>query len=140
MVLVPVISSSGQTRESDEASLRYLKTVEWPAAYREQDTVLLDKILADEFQFVDQEGVATSKRFELEYIKKHKPTYQSFVFTVDDLRIFENGTAIITGTGVIKGEEDGKPYVTTYRSSNVLIRRDGQWKAIQSHVSGVKHE
>ena len=30
-------------------TLRFLKEVEWPQAYREQDTVLLDRILGDDF-------------------------------------------------------------------------------------------
>jgi ketosteroid isomerase-like protein len=54
------------------------------------------------------------------------------------LEIFENGTAVVSGTGRMEGEDENGPYKITYQSSNVLIKRQGQWKAIASHVSGVK--
>jgi hypothetical protein len=36
--------------------------------------------------------------------------------------------AIVDGTGLADGY--------TYRSSNVLIKADGRWQAVASHVSG----
>jgi hypothetical protein len=135
------MAANSQTKLNDEEQLKHLKTVEWPRAYREQDTVLLDRILAEEFQFIDESGTVTTKRDELDYIKKHKPDYTSFVFTISRLEVFENGTAIVSGTGRVKGVDmEGRQYTYTYTSSNVLIKRAGQWKAIGSHVSGVKPE
>lgn len=123
----------------DEKQLRNLKEVLWPKAYREQDTKLLDDILADEFQMVSGDGTWSSKAEELDYIKKNKPSYASFQFTIKRLDIFENGTAVVAGMGTIKGKTaDGKNYVTQYQSSNILIKRNGKWKAIASHVSGDK--
>lgn len=125
----------------DEAALRQLKQVQWPRAYREQDTVLLDRLLATEFQLIDAGGEVTNKRDELNYIKAHKPSYTSFAYTIERLDIFENGTAIVSGTGLIGGtDKTGKPYQTTYKSSNVLIKRARRWQAISSHVSGVKRQ
>lgn len=140
LTILPMAANS-QTKLNDEEQLKHLKTVEWPRAYREQDTVLLDRILAEEFQFIDESGTVTTKRDELDYIKKHKPDYTSFVFTISRLEVFENGTAIVSGTGRVKGVDmEGRQYTYTYTSSNVLIKRAGQWKAIGSHVSGVKPE
>lgn len=42
--------ASATQATSDEAVLHELKEVLWPRAYFEQDTKLLDRILADEFQ------------------------------------------------------------------------------------------
>jgi hypothetical protein len=129
---------NAQTLEEDKARLRHLKTVEWPKAYREQDTVLLNRLLADEFQMIEASGEVSTKRAEIEYIKKHKPSYTSFVYTIQRLDVFENGTAIVSGTGTILGNDKDGAYETTYASSNVLIKRKGQWKAVASHVSGIK--
>ena len=123
---------------TDEQKLRHLKEVEWPKAYREQDTVLLDRILADEFKMIDSDGGYYTKRDELNYIKKNKPTYTSFSFEIKRLEIFENNTAVVSGTGTIKNKDAQGPYTMTYQSSNVLIKRGGQWKAISSHTSGDK--
>lgn len=130
--------SFGQTKADDEKALRYLKEVEWPKAYREQDTVLLDRILADEFKMIGSNGEWSGKKEELAYIKKNKPSYQSFRFNIKRLDIFENNTAIVSGIGIIHSKDDKGDYEYIYQSSNVLIKRNGTWKAIASHTSGDK--
>ena len=72
------------------------------------------------------------------YIKKNKPSYDSFEFKIKRLDIFENGTAVVAGIGIIKGKGKNGPYHVVYHSSNILIKRNGIWKAISSHVSGAK--
>lgn len=54
------------------------------------------------------------------------------------LEVFANGTAIVAGEGTAKGTDPKGAYVMTYQSTNVLIKRDGAWRAVSSHVSGVK--
>ncbi|MDH3243879.1 MAG: nuclear transport factor 2 family protein [Saprospiraceae bacterium] len=123
---------------SDREVLTYLKEVEWPKAYREQDTALLDRILASEFQMIDDQGNWYTKQDELEYIKGNKPSYESFRYEIKRLDIFENATAVVSGVGHIRSQDEEGPYLSTYHSSNVLIKRKGIWKAISSHVSGIK--
>jgi len=127
-----------KNQEKDEATLRYLKEVEWPKAYREQDTVLLDRILAKEFQRIGSDGESSTKRDEIEYIKTHKPSYISFNFKIERLEIFENNTAVVSGTGTIRNKDSEGLYDLIYQSSNILIKRNGLWKAISSHTSGDK--
>ncbi len=118
--------------ESMKNELTYLKEVEWPKAYREQDTLLLDRILGDDFQMVDNSGLWFNKNDELEWIKAHATTYDSFYYKIKRLEILENGTAIIGGTGHIF--TDGTESI--YQSNNVLLKRGEIWKAVLSHVSG----
>ena len=123
---------------ADEAAIRELKEVLWPKAYFEQDTALLDRILAPEFQMVDGDGNWSSKAEELAWVGKNKPSYDSLTFEIRRLDVFENGTAIAAGKGTIRGADKSGPYVAEYQSTNVLIKRDGQWRAVASHVSGYK--
>lgn len=136
LVLLASVSVFGDNQ--DEATLRHLKEVLWPKAYAEQDVKLLDSILAPEFCRIDAEGNWSTKNDELEYISKNKPKYESLVFSIKRLEVFENGAAIVAGEGTVKGQDQIGPYVMTYQSTNVLIKRNGVWKAISSHVSGVK--
>lgn len=122
----------------DEQALRNLKEVLWPKAYREQDTLLLDRILADEFQMIDAEGNWSTKSGELAYIKVNKPSYESFRYEIKRLEVFENNTAVVAGIGYVEGKNEEGSYLITYHSSNILIKRGSLWKAISSHVSGVK--
>ena len=127
-------------RETDNARLRELKEVLWPKAYREQDPALLAQILADEFESIDAEGNRSTKAEELDYVRKNKPSYNSFRFVIRRLQVFENRTAVVSGTGYIetKAKDGKKGSKTEYQSSNVFIERDGRWQAISSHVSGIK--
>ena len=125
-------------RSADEVALRELKEVLWPKAYFEQDTELLGRILAPEFQMVDGDGNWSTKAAELDWVAKNKPGYDSLTFEIRRLDVFENGTAIAAGTGTIRGKDEDGPYVGQYQSTNVLIKRDGQWRAVASHVSGYK--
>jgi hypothetical protein len=134
LFLAGCVNSSVTSEESDEEVLRYLKEVEWPKAYHEQDTVLLDRILGEEFQLIDADGNWTDKKFELNWVKNNSNQPDSFYYEIKRLQILENGTAIIAGTGHIINDSTE----TIYQSSNYLIKRNGFWKAFASHVSGVK--
>lgn len=124
--------------EADDAFLRRLKEVEWPKAYRDQDRKLLDRILADEFQVINNDGVWSDKAIELERVRTTKPAYDKFRFEIKRLDIFENGTAIVAGTGHGSGKDKDGEFSFEYQSSNILIKRNGEWKALASHVSGFK--
>ncbi len=120
--------------DSDKEILRHIKEVEWPKAYAEQDTLLLDRILGDNFQMIDQSGNWYNKKDEMEWIKENTMQHDSFHYEIKRFEILENGTALICGTGHIVNDS----VESIYQSSNVLVKRKGQWKAVLSHVSGLK--
>ena len=126
--------NSFELSESDLSALRYLKEVEWPKAYRIQDTVLLDRILGDDFQMIDAGGTWSDKAAELAWIRENASAPDSFYYDIKRLEALENGTVLICGTGHIFNDTTH----TIYQSSNILIKRKGNWKAVASHVSGVK--
>ncbi len=128
--------SNTEITDDDRNALRYLKEVEWPKAYREQDTMLLDKILGDDFKMIDGEGSWSDKTSEMDWVKNNPWITDSFYFEIKRLEILENGTAIVAGTGHIVGDSTE----STYQSSNILIKRNGLWKAVSSHVSGFKQQ
>ncbi len=73
------------TVADDERQLRYLKEVEWPKAYGEQDTLLLDRILRDEFQMIDAEGNVFTKADELDWITQNEWAVDSFRYEIKRL-------------------------------------------------------
>ena len=139
LALLPASTVIATEARDDEAELRRIKTEEWPRLYREQDVAGLDRLLAAEFQMLDAEGTVSTKAEELNWVRDNRPGYERFRFEIDRLDVFENGTAIVSGRGIVDGRDaEGAATTTTYASSNVLIKRDGRWQAIASHVSGVK--
>ena len=130
----PVQDEPKPNQEQALGELTHLKEVLWPKAYREQDTLLLDKILGDDFRMIDASGIWSDKEFEMNWIKKNSTSYDSFYYEIKRLEILDNGTAIICGTGHIFNDTTE----TIYQSSNVLEWRKNEWKAVLSHVSGIK--
>jgi hypothetical protein len=89
---------------------------------------------------IDNDGNWFSKADELEWVSGNKPSYDSLTFTIRRLEIFENDTAVVAGTGVIRGADEKGRYVGEYQSTNIFIKRDGRWRAVPSHVSGYQRK
>ena len=112
----------------DYEVLRNFKTVLWQQAYRTQDVELLDRLLHDSFEMIDGEGNRSTKKKELEFIRNNKWDPGQFEYRIERLQIYQDAFAVIDGTGVAE--------TYTYKSSNFLVKEDGVWRAIASHVSG----
>lgn len=116
-------------RKDDEKALRRFKTELWPKAYSNQDVELLDSLLHDTFQMIDADGNRTTKDDELAWVRENPWGVGEFEYRIERLDIYGDA-AIVSGEGVASE--------FSYRSSNVLIKRNGKWRAVASHVSGVQ--
>ena len=126
LVLLPTAPAGADP--SDEETLRHFKTVLWPQAYRTQDVALLDRLLHDSFQMIDDQGNRSTKQDELARVAESAWNPGTFEYRIERLDIYDGRWAIIDGTGVAEKYR--------YKSSNVLIKEDGPWQAVASHVSG----
>jgi hypothetical protein len=128
LILVALSLAVQSASADDYDTLRHFKTVLWPTAYRTQDTELLDRLLHDTFEMIDGDGNRSTKAKELEFIANNKWDPGEFEYRIERLQIYQGRFAVIDGTGVAERY--------TYKSSNFLIKEDGEWRAIASHVSG----
>lgn len=116
--------------QTDEETLRHFKTVLWPQAYRTQDTELLDTLLHPSFEMLDDQGNRSTKAGELDYIENNSWNPANFRYTIERLDVYDGRFAVVDGTGTTDSY--------SYTSSNYLIKEDGRWQAIGSHVSGFR--
>ncbi len=130
LVCTLLLLATHHAHADDESVLRHFKTVLWPQAYRTQDVELLDRMLHDSFEVIDNTGRRSDKQGELDFIRNNQWDPGTFEYRIERLDIYDGNVAVISGMGV------AEKY--TYRSSNVLIKTDGEWRAISSHVSGVE--
>ncbi len=132
LLIVSSVFATGANAEetSDEATLRHFKTVLWPQAYRTQDAELLDRLLHDSFQMIDGDGNRSTKEGEIDFVRNNEWDPGTFEYHIERLDIYDNRLAIVDGAGIAENY--------TYKSSNVLIKEDGVWRAVASHVSGYK--
>jgi hypothetical protein len=128
LLLLALLPASASADPADEETLRHFKTVLWPQAYRTQDVELLGTLLHDSFQMIDDQGNRSTKEKELAWIAEHEWNPGTFEYHIERLDIYDGRWAIIDGTGIAEKYN--------YKSSNVLIKQDGRWQAVASHVSG----
>lgn len=140
LLLAFAFSAFAQNLTADERMVRKIKEQDWPKAHHQQDTELLSKILAEEFFMIDADGNNFGKKQEIEYVRDTKPEYDSFNYSVGRLLIFDKSTAILNGLGIISGEDDHGIYTTTYQSSDVMIKRNGEWQTVSTHISGLRKD
>ena len=128
LLLFALLPASASADPSDEETLRHFKTVLWPQAYRTQDVELLGTLLHDSFQMIDDQGNRSTKEKELAWVAENEWNPGTFEYRIERLDIYDGNWAIIDGTGIAEKYR--------YKSSNVLIKEDGRWQAVASHVSG----
>jgi hypothetical protein len=128
LLLCALLSTAASAEPTDEETLRHFKTVLWPQAYRTQDTELLGQLLHESFQMIDDQGNRSTRQKELAWIAENAWNPGTFEYRIERLDIYDGVWAIIDGTGVAEKYR--------YKSSNVLIKQDGRWQAVASHVSG----
>jgi len=123
---------------ADVSELRKLKEELWPQAYRDNDVELLGQILHPDFHMISASGAISTRVEELAHLPQSVWPHDEFQFDIRRLDIYHDNTAIISGQGRASGSNSDGRYCFTYQSSNFLIRHDGRWRAIASHVSGVQ--
>ena len=128
LLLLALLTAPAGAEPSDEETLRDFKTVLWPQAYRTQDVALLDRLLHDSFQMIDDQGNRSTKQKEVARVAESAWNPGTFEYRIERLDIYDGRWAIIDGSGIAEKYR--------YRSSNVLIKEDGRWQAVASHVSG----
>lgn len=117
------------TSASDTAQLEQLNAT-WLKSYETRDRDALGSVLADDFIGLYGEA-ALSKRQLLEGLATRPPTRVDWA----NLKINVNGdTALIAAISTITTTVGGKDASARYNYVDVYSRRNGQWRAIASHV------
>ncbi len=137
LILIAMLANAVSAQEDDRDTLRHLKERLWPKAYREADVDLLDSILHEDFAIITASGDWSTRERELAELPAYDWPHESFSYQIRRLDIYHDNTAIVAGEGRASGKNNEGPYCLVYQSSNVLIKQEGEWKAVLSHVSGV---
>ena len=129
-----------QAGEKDDLkTLRQLED-DMAQAWVQRDTQALDGILADDYTLG---GAGDSFINKEQYVAGiGDPESRTTSAILDDLRIRVYGdAAVVTGRAVYRGwsKQEGN-YVHRFRFTDTFIRRDGAWKCVATHASGLPSE
>ena len=110
--------------------------IEWGEAFERRDMAALDRLMADEYVVTDPLGNVRSKAESLAAIESNEVLFESS--TSDNVHVRVNGdTAIITGRSSFRGRYKGWSMAGQYQYTDVLVKRDGYWRAVSSHITAI---
>jgi len=119
----------------DEDEIRRVE-IEWGDAFEQRDFAALDRIMADEYILTDPLGNVRDKAESLAALKTNEVLFESSKSDNVDVRI--NGdTAVVTGRSTFKGRYRGWSMTGKYQYTDVLVKRNGSWRAVGSHITAL---
>ncbi len=112
---------------------------EYVKMIKNQDAAAIERILADEYLFTDEEGKVKNKAEDLASYKTSPSKFEIFEISDQKVRVIGNNAAVETGTVRFKGTgKDGKPFDGSERYTTTWVWRGGRWQIAADHTSTVK--
>lgn len=105
-------------------------------AAREGDIDALRRRLAPEFTLVSSNAAVQSRDEFLAEIEAGDPEYDVFRNHDMTAHVYDDA-AIVQGITSLAGRAGGEPFELDVRFTDTLIRVDGQWKLVVSHVTRI---
>ena len=123
----PIISAEEEIQQVE---------IEWGEAFEHHDLATLDRLMADEYFLTDPLGIVRSKAETLAAIQQNAVLFQSS--KSDDVNVRVNGdTAVVTGRSTFRGRYKRWSMAGQYQYTDVLVKRNGSWKAVASHITAL---
>ncbi|HEX4440459.1 MAG TPA: nuclear transport factor 2 family protein [Thermoanaerobaculia bacterium] len=106
----------------------------------ERDAAFFDRVEADEFVFTDSGGGLTTKKEDVDGVRKPaNPDVKLLAYDVDDMQVRVYGeTAVVTGRVTMRQNVKGEERTGRTRFTDVFVRRDGRWQLVAGHSSRMK--
>lgn len=120
---------------SDEQTITQMEN-DWGVALVKRDLAVIDRVVAPEYMYTDPEGSLSTKAQTDADLKSGAMTYETFKLDELKVRIFGD-TALVYGLDTEKSSYKGKDTSGQYRFTDVFVRRNGTWKAVNTHSSKV---
>ena len=108
------------------------------AAITKNDTAALDKLWADNYMFVGQDGVVSTKAQRIESMKSGSSKIETLTYDEMSVRSNAEGTgAILVGRATVKGTNMGKPVDGQMRFTQVWSKTKDGWRSVSGQVTAI---
>jgi ketosteroid isomerase-like protein len=105
-------------------------------AFRLRDLAAAERLLAQDFTLVGPDASLQTRAQAIAEIKAGEPRYEIFRNHAMTARIYGDA-AVVQGITSLKGTSNGTPFALDVRFSDTLIRSDGRWRIVVSHVTRI---
>ncbi|MDR7270838.1 ketosteroid isomerase-like protein [Pelomonas saccharophila] len=103
-------------------------------AFRLRDLAALERLLAPEFTLISTTAEVQSRAQALQEVRDGDPQYERFENHSMTARVYGD-TAVVQGITSLKGRSGGRPFALDVRFTDTLVRTDGRWTIVVSHVT-----
>ena len=141
IVLTAAISSFGQKAESEKTE-KVRKEIaalgrSYSAMIQRNDSVAIEKILADDYLVADEDGKVFTKAEDLATYKdkKLRVKIETVEYLDQNVRLITKDVAIDHATIRFVGTSNGKPFDITERCTTTWAKRRGKWLIVADHFS-----
>lgn len=108
------------------------------AAILKNDTAALDKLWADNYEFIGQDGVVSTKAQRIDSMKSGQSKIETLSYDEMSVRSNPEGTgAILIGRVTVKGTNLGKPVSGQMRFTQVWAKTKDGWRAVHGQVTPI---
>ena len=108
---------------------------EWNEAYKNGTKEVLERVMAEDFIFIDEESKINPKA---PYIESILQTVKVESYKLDEIKVRIYGdTGIVTAVWVGKLTISGKVFDGAWRFTDVFVKRRGHWVCITSQETRV---
>ena len=112
---------------------------EWADAMISNDAVRIGNFMSDDWVIVSERGISTKEHF-LSFVKSGALTHTTFEMVGEPRIRFYGDTGVlstrVTNTAFFNGERfDADEF-----STDVMVKRDGRWLCVLSHITSVNKE
>ena len=134
LALVACVAAAHPPEDVSQALINLEK--EWAKAGLAQDATALEKMLAPDYVYTNQDSEMATRSEMIAGMKSGATKYD--MFTVEDMKVHVYGdAAVVTGKGSLKGKENGKPIDEVIRFTDTWVKRDGRWVCAATQVTRI---
>jgi ketosteroid isomerase-like protein len=141
LALGQIENNQGKAKSDSKTSLEQEFTKienEWAEADKNKDAVALGRLLADDWVFLSPLGAETKVQ-HLAGLKNGDDKLESITLIDMKVRVFGN-TAVVTGREHEKSTSKGKDTSGDYLWTDVFVKRQGRWQAVNSQDTPLAHK
>ena len=107
-------------------------------AITKSDTAALDKLWADNYLFIGQDGAVSTKAQRLDSMKAGDSKIESLTYDEMSVRSSPDGTgAILIGRATVKGTNMGKPVDGQMRFTQLWAKTKDGWRSVSGQVTPI---
>lgn len=122
--------------EGDERAAVMALTQQACEAFRSADVAAAEQLLAPGFTLVGSDATVQDRAAVLTEIREGDPQYSVFRNHSMSAQVYGDA-AVVQGITELKGRSSGSAFELRVRFTDTLIRLDGRWQLVASHVTRI---